>query len=252
MTNEVANTENTEVTPNTEAAVTPVAEVQVETPEIKPEKKDGFQKAIDRQTRKYYEQKARADALEAQIKQTKEPLANPNAAVDRSKFETEDEYIVALVDQRAEKIAEAKLAKAKQAEAASAVKSKWDKDALAVKKEVPEFDEVFQDFMDSGHLTPAVDRAILESERPAAVVNYLANNPDEAAKLSGLSDFRVAIEIGKIEVKLATPGKKISNAPAPITPVGAKGAVGGIDPEKESPKEFAARRNKELAEKRKR
>lgn len=255
MSDEAVKPENAEVVPpvveGSEAA--PEANAGEPAAEPKPEKKDGFQKAIDRQTRKYYQEKARADALEAQIRQGgqgNQVQSDPNATPERDKYTTEDEYLTALVDHRAGKIADAKLAQQRQAEAANLTKSKWDKDAAAVRKDTPEFDDIFQDFIDSGHLTPAVDRAVLESDRPAAVVKYLHENPDEAEKIATLSDFRVAIEIGKIEAKLTAPTKKMSSAPAPIAPIGGKGAVGEIDPEKESPSEYAARRNKEVASKR--
>ncbi len=235
--------------PEAKAAETPEAKE-----ESKPEKKDGFQKAIDRQTRKYYAEKARADALEAQLRQpnpgSQVPANNPNAEPDRANFADDTEYNRALIRHEATKIAAETIAKSKQAEQAQAVKSIWDKDVEATRKDVEDFDEVLEDFLGSKHLTPAVDRAIMASDRPAAIAAYLGMHEDEAAKISGLSEFRAAIEIGRIEAKLATQGsnvKKVSSAPAPIVPIVAKGAETSIDPEKESPKEFAARRNKEIA-----
>lgn len=239
----------------TKVVETPVPEAKEES---KPDKKDGFQKAMDRQTRKYYQEKARADALEAQLRGSQGSQAqapNPNDAPDRSRFNSDEDYNIALIDHRANKIADAKLAQVKQSEQAKAVRSKWDTDSKEVRKIAEDFDEVIPDFFESENFTPAVDRAAMESDRPASVIHYLATHEDEAAKIAGMSDYRVAIEIGKIEAKLATKKeapKKASAAPEPITPIGSKGGSGEIDPEKESPREYAARRNKELASKGKR
>lgn len=261
MSSEAVSTVLVETTPEVTPAVPVVEapETEVEAPktedEQKPEKKDGFQKAIDRQTRKFYEQKARADSLEAQLRQNNSgsqiPAPNQNAEPDRSKFESDVDYNRALIQHEAKKIAAETIAESRHREQAQAIKNVWDKDVAAVRKTSEDFDEVLQDFLSSPHLTPAVDKAILASERPAAISEYLGRNEDEAARIAGLSDFRAAIEIGKIELKLTAapgPAKKVSAAPAPIVPIAGKGGDTGIDPEKESPKEYAARRNKEIAE----
>ncbi len=56
------------------------------------------------------------------------------------------------------------------------------------------------------------------------VAYYLGSNPKEADRISRLSPFLQAKEIGKIEAKLATdpPVKKTTAAPQPITPVSAR------------------------------
>ena len=55
---------------------------------------------------------------------------------------------------------------------------------------------------------------------------YLGSNPKEADRISRLSPFMQAKEIGKIEAKLSDnpPVKKTSSAPAPIAPVTARGS----------------------------
>lgn len=235
------------------SAETPAAEVV----EDKPEKKDGFQKAIDRQTRKYYQEKARADSLERELRQ-KNPantVQNPNAEPDRNTFTDSEEYTKAVIRFEANKIADAKLAQVKHTEQAKEIKTRWDKDAALVKKDSADFDDVVPDFFESSHFTPVIDRAVMESDRPAAVIHYLATHEEEAESISAMSDYKAAIAIGRIESKIATApaAKKASSAPAPIKPLGAKGGNGGeVDPEKESPKEYAARRNKELASRGKR
>jgi hypothetical protein len=56
------------------------------------------------------------------------------------------------------------------------------------------------------------------------VAYYLGSNPREAERISRLSPYLQAKEIGKIEVKLTDnpPVKRTTNAPPPIKPVTAK------------------------------
>lgn len=90
--------------------------------------------------------------------------------------------------------------------------------------------EKYDDFDDKVEgmpiLTVDMLRVLNESDEAGEVTYYLANNPKEAKALSQLSLGRMAIEIGKIEVKLSMPKvekpiiKKVTTAQDPITPVG--------------------------------
>lgn len=73
-------------------------------------------------------------------------------------------------------------------------------------------------------ITEVMAEAIYASEVGPEVAYYLGSNVKEASRISRLSPFLQAKEIGKIEAKLAAdpPVKKTSNAPAPITPVTAR------------------------------
>jgi hypothetical protein len=73
--------------------------------------------------------------------------------------------------------------------------------------------------------------AIQSSDVGPDVAYYLGTNPKEADRISGLSPYLQAKEIGKIEVKIASnpPVKKTSSAPAPINPVTARGTTSTYD-----------------------
>ena len=60
------------------------------------------------------------------------------------------------------------------------------------------------------------------------VAYFLGANPKEADRISRLSPFLQAKEIGKIEAKLSDnpPAKKTTSAPAPIAPVTARSTGG--------------------------
>lgn len=66
--------------------------------------------------------------------------------------------------------------------------------------------------------------AILESEKPIDLVNYLSSNLDEFKKIAKLSLYSAAKEIGKIETKLGEHKKpKTTSAPPPINKVKSNG-----------------------------
>lgn len=72
-------------------------------------------------------------------------------------------------------------------------------------------------------LTAEIARALVESDVAPALMAYLVNNPQEVDRMAKLSGARQAAEIGKLEVKLENAVKK-SSVPAPVSPIGAKGA----------------------------
>jgi hypothetical protein len=73
-------------------------------------------------------------------------------------------------------------------------------------------------------ITDVMAQTIQASEIGPEMAYYLGSNPKEAERISKLSPFMQAKEIGKIEAKLSDnpPVKKTSNAPAPIAPVTAR------------------------------
>ena len=75
-------------------------------------------------------------------------------------------------------------------------------------------------------ITNVMAETIQASDVGPDLAYYLGSNPQEAARISRLSPFLQAKEIGKIEAKLLDnpPVKKTSSAPAPISPVTAKAA----------------------------
>jgi molecular chaperone GrpE (heat shock protein) len=88
----------------------------------------------------------------------------------------------------------------------------------------------------------ALGEAILDSDDPAGVLNYLGNNPDAAAELHGLSATQVARRIAKIEIELSKAKEpKQSNAPKPITPVKSTTKDDGGLSDNLSPEEWAKR-----------
>lgn len=74
-----------------------------------------------------------------------------------------------------------------------------------------------------GVLTPSIAQAVIDSDVAPQLMAYISSNADEIERIASLSPARQAVEIGKLEVKLsAAKPVKVSNAPAPIKPVGGK------------------------------
>jgi hypothetical protein len=73
-------------------------------------------------------------------------------------------------------------------------------------------------------ITNVMAETIQHSEIGPELAYYLGTNPKDAERISRLSPFMQAKEIGKIEAKLADnpPIKKTTSAPAPISPVTAR------------------------------
>lgn len=86
----------------------------------------------------------------------------------------------------------------------------------------------------------AVGDAVLDSEDPAALLNYLGKNPDVAAELKGLSPAALGRRIGRIEAQInAKPQPKpVSKAPDPVKPIGA--TRGTSSPAEMSMEEYVA------------
>lgn len=99
-------------------------------------------------------------------------------------------------------------------------------------------------------LTQPIALAIIGSDISAKLVVHLGENPQEVDRISKLSPARQAAEIGKLEVTLSNAKPvKVSNAPAPIEPVGSRGSS-SKDPEEMSNKEFATWRRNQISQRR--
>jgi hypothetical protein len=117
-------------------------------------------------------------------------------------------------------------------------------------------------------ISPDVTQILLSTETPEDILHYLASNPEESERISGLDPVRIGMEIVRIEMKLEKeaktetkteaeieaeakakadadakannkPNKKLSNAPNPIVPVVTEGVI-EKDPNTMNAKEYRA------------
>jgi hypothetical protein len=174
------------------------------------------------------ELRSRLEAMAAQAAPVKE-----EPRPDRSKFASDEEYIEAVAEWKADQ----RLAKREQeqAEARAAAEREqlvkgWQKAQQRARAEIDDYDKVIEasDVKLPGH----IHQAILESDIGPHLAYYFAKHPDEAARYKAMSATRALRELGRLEDRLAEdtddmpvpkPSPKIevekSKAPAPITPV---------------------------------
>lgn len=236
--------------------------------EAKPREKDAVQRRIDELTKKRREaererdfERQKREELEATLETTKKavPLPGKPQIVD---YETELEYLEALTDWKIEQklvISKEKDAKTSQEmlerraveEAYNILDDRLDKG----REKYADFDTLV--LSESLSISDAMVNTLLYSNIAEDVLYYLGQHPDEAAIIFDMPAIQVARELGKIEAKLekavvvpvqqVTPpvpvSKKITNAPAPITPIRTTGVV-EKRPEDMSFKEYRAWREK--------
>ena len=140
------------------------------------------------------------------------------APVTPEQFASNEDYVEALADQRAEqKIAE----RDQRRQQAEILETYHDKEE-EVRAKYDDFEQVA--YNPNLPITTVMAQSIQASDNGPEVAYHLGANPREAERISRLSPIMQAKEIGKIEAQLTAnpPIKKTSNAPAPISPVSAR------------------------------
>jgi hypothetical protein len=165
-----------------------------------------------------------------------DPAPAPTEKPKLEDFESYEDFSEAMADF---KIAERDLKNAQSAEVAAKTKT-----SEIITTQIDAGKEKYEDFqekvLDNSALafTPAVVEALTESDNGADLMYELAKDPDELARISRLSPVSMGSELAKIEGRIAGGAetkpepKKVSSAPAPITPVNTgSGDVSRKEPE---------------------
>jgi hypothetical protein len=217
MTDEVAASAETpapepEQTAAPEPAVEPTPEVVTEEAPQPP--KVFSQEEVDAIIGKRLAKEQRKWERELQTKQPPAPEL-PADAPSINEFDTPEAYAEALAEHKAQKMLTEREQRRQEAELYAQHQERVE---AAVEK--------YDDFMEvvtnpRVPFTTVMAQTIMASETGPEVAYFLGRNPDEAKRISRLSPFLQAKEIGRLEAKLADapPVKKPSSAPAPISPV---------------------------------
>lgn len=214
-----------EVTATTEPAVT-APEVVENQPEQTPEEKKFTQAELDAMIGKRLAREQRKWEREQQAKfaemQTKAQV--PATLPPQDQFESPEAYAEALAEKRAQELIAQREAAKRQAEVMEAYHDKEEE----VRTKYDDFDQVA--YNPNLSITDVMAETIRASEIGPELAYHLGSNPKEAERIARLSPFLQAKEIGRIEAKLAAepPQKKISSAPAPISPVTARAVNPGV------------------------
>lgn len=199
--------------PELEATVAPVSEVQ--TPEVTEAAPKSFsQEELDAAIGKRLAREQRKWERERAVQA---PQA-PQAPVTPEQFASNEEYVEALADQRAEQ----KLAEREQRKQQTEILNAYHDKEEEVRAKYDDFEQVA--YNPNLPITTVMAQTIQASDIGPEVAYHLGANPREAERISRLSPILQAKEIGKIEAQLAAnpPVKKTSNAPSPISPVSAR------------------------------
>ena len=184
----------------------------------------------EREARESLEAKVRE--LEAKVQPKADPVVESEPLPEQ--FSDMYEYAKALTDYRVEQRLQEEKQKEAQAKAAAEhakLIDAWGQRVKAAKAEMPDFD----DMVNSADVTVSneVRDAIFESDVGPRILYHLAENPDFAVKLQGMTVTAALRAIGRLEAQYektepqTKPVVGKSKAPAPINPI--RSAANGRD-----------------------
>lgn len=219
------------------------------------------QKRINELTREKYEALREKEALEERLRKLEERTAprepqKPRMSdfdYDESKFEQAmDNYYRSKLeyetDINSRKSQEQQLQVQKQQEAQEKA-IRFSQKVAAEKSQFQDFDAYTNDQTFNAicnAMSQDIVDVIRDSEVSTALTYHLATNLDEAEKLVRMTPVRAAQELVRLEAKLQLPKtKKVSDAPAPIKPIGST-SPSGKDPEKMTIEEWTEWRNAQI------
>ena len=203
---------------NTEAVVAePTAPEQVATPAPEPVEASAVKTFTQEEVDSMIGKRLARERRSWERERPKAPAA-PAEPVSQDKFESVEAYAEALATQKAEQLLQQRELERQQA---AVVESYHEKEEQARDK-YDDFEQVA--YNPSLKISTVMAQTIQASEIGPDIAYFLGSNPKEADRISRLSPFLQAKEIGKIEAKVAAspPTKKPSSAPAPIQPVAAR------------------------------
>jgi len=206
--------------PEQVATAAPAPEVAAPAPDEQTTVKTFTQDEVDAMIGKRLARERRA--WERDRTRTPEPAAPVAAPVSQEQFESVEKYAEALAAQKAEQLLQQRELERQQA----AILETYHEKEEQARDKYEDFEDVA--YNPSLKITTVMAQTIQASDVGPDVAYYLGLNPKEADRISRLSPFLQAKEIGKIEAKVADspPVKKPSNAPAPIQPVAARASSG--------------------------
>ncbi len=242
----------------------------VETPKPQESEPEWFTKRFGEITAKYRETERERDYLRQQLqlrdqqqpKQAEKPKTLADFEYDETKFHS---YMVEQAREAAKEAAREANNERRTQESNAARARKFQEREIAFEKETKDYREV-------AHYAPIsneVAEIIQDLEAGPELAYFLGKHRDIALTISDLPPHIAAVELGRIDARLAQERKAkaeafekaklekaVSNAPAPTPKLDGAGDPGSVRPDeadsdKLSDAEWARRRNKQLARQRK-
>jgi hypothetical protein len=205
----------------------------------------GVQKRLDELTREKYEERRRADALQAQLERTiamldrqsggeqqpQEQTVDTDGAPDPERYpegENDRQYIRDLTRFEVRQEFAAQQARQEQQREITEIQAREQ----AARERYADYNEVVTGEALAPILkgNPQLIATLAKHEQGPDLAYYLATHPDEVQKLARIGHESALIRLGQLSIAIATPTEppsekapKVSKAPAPITPIGAGG-----------------------------
>lgn len=219
-------------------------------------RKTGYQRRIDKlnaakadaqREAEYWKQQAMSKSqkpeVSSQAPQSDKPSQQASSAdgkPDANDFQSYTEYAEALADWKVEQKLAARDQEAEKARLMTEHEKTLNSHADRVKsfrEKTADFQEMMEN-LDDVPKSAALEHIIVSSENGPELLYELAKDPKEAKRIAALPPLALAREIGRIESRLAKEAgnapakvspekepKRTTKAPAPISPVGAKGGA---------------------------
>ena len=253
-----------------EIVETPEAPEIVAEPEAKPEPKDEeteAQRKINRAVRLQFKAEAQAEQLRERLERIEQQRQEASPVVQQvaEVAPTPDQFVggeydpefikaTARFEARQEMQQQLQAHNTRQAqERAQAARQQtaesWNQKVNSVIEDIPDYAEVVGN-INLNELPPHVGAMLAESDVGPKIAYHLMTHPEEAIAIGKQSPVQAIRALMRIEEKItATPLKKATDTPAPITPVGAK-AKSEKDPSDMTFSEFKEYRRKQIAKRR--
>lgn len=192
----------------------------------------------------------RLQAIESRLSEPK-PAAQPTAILPDN-FETYDEYVQALAEDKAKKVIQRQIEELQQREEQNRQSARQSEIQAALMSKMESAAERYDDFAEvvtdpNTQITATMVEALADAENAGDIAYFLGKNPDKARAIAALSPLAQAREIGRIDERLGATQKTVKK-PAPVTaPVRGEGGKFVKDESKMTDAEYyAARRAQKL------
>ena len=160
---------------------------------------------------------------EREARQAEAPKPVPVEHVTPEQYTTTEEYVEALTTSKAQQIVQQQQYAKQQQELLGSYHEK-EEDARG---RYEDFEQVA--YNPKLPITDVMAQTIQAADNGPDIAYYLGTNPKEADRIARLTPILQAKEIGRLEAKVASEPatKRTSSAPAPISPVTARGGHSG-------------------------
>ena len=208
--------------PEQEATAAPESE-ETQAPEVEQTEstKSFSQEELDAIVSKRLAREQRKWERETRMRQEQQPVMQRELP-PADQFESVDAYAQALAERKAVELLQQRQAQEQQMQILESYHEREEE----ARNKYDDFEQVA--YNPNVPITNVMAETIRSSDVGPDVAYYLGSNVKEANRISKLSPYLQAKELGKIEAKLADnpPTKKTSSAPAPIAPVTARSNSG--------------------------